>query len=60
MNIKPQKCFVCKEWHDVVMPSSRSRHIKICLDCYVEMDTKNRKDFGNPEINRNPGTHGSN
>ena len=57
MNIKPQKCTVCRQMHDVVMTSERSRFIKICLECYTDMDTKNRKDYGLPEVKRNTGTH---
>lgn len=59
MNIKPQKCYICQELHDVVMTSPRSRYIKICLECYVDMDTRNRKDYGLPEVKRNKGTHAS-
>ena len=39
------------------MTSLQSKYIKLCLDCYIELDTKNKKDFGFPEIERNQGTH---
>ena len=57
MTIQQRRCDVCEEMHDIVMPSAKSRLIKVCLDCYTKLDTKNRKDFGFPEINRNTGTH---
>ena len=59
MNINPQKCHVCRDLHDVVMTSPRSKYIKICLNCYVELDVKSKKDYGLPEVTKNTGTHGS-
>lgn len=57
MSINQQKCHFCEEMHDVVMTSPRSKYIKICLECYVELDTKGQKDYGFPKINRNTGNH---
>lgn len=54
-----RKCRICKTLKPITM-ELYGRKFLICLKCYSELDRRNPKDFGNPKIYRNMGTHTKN